>query len=62
MNNKKLYKNEKNKLLCGVCAGIADYFSIDATIVRICFVAFSIVYGSGALLYLIAALIMESEP
>ena len=36
--NKKLYKSRKDKQLCGVCSGIAQYFSLDATIVRLALV------------------------
>ena len=58
---KKLCKSEPNRYICGVCGGIAEYFGIDATIVRLIFAFFNIVGGSGIFLYLAAALIMPKE-
>lgn len=59
---KKLYKDQTNKKLCGVCAGIANYFSIDATIVRLALVAFCLLGGSGILAYIICAIVMPNDP
>jgi phage shock protein C len=59
---KKLYKSEKDKKLCGVCAGVAKYFSLDATIVRLALVAFCLLGGSGILAYIICAIVMPEEP
>ena len=59
---KKLYKSEKDKKICGVCAGIAKYFSIDVTVVRLALVVFCLLGGSGVLAYIICALIMPTEP
>ena len=55
---KKLYKSQTDKKLCGVCGGIAEYFDIDSTIVRLALIAFTIFGGSGILAYIIAALVM----
>lgn len=55
---KKLYKSTKNKMLFGVCGGLAEYFNIDVTICRIIFVLLGLLSGSGIVLYIIAALIM----
>ncbi len=60
--NKKLYKDNVNKKLCGVCAGIANYFSIDPTIVRLALVAFCLLGGSGVLAYIVCALVMPDDP
>ena len=38
MSNKKLYKSSVNRMLCGVCGGIAEYFDIDPTLVRLVWV------------------------
>ena len=62
MNEKKLYRNTENKMLAGVCSGIADYFDIDPTLVRLGWVLFSLLGGSGLLAYIIAALIMPDRP
>ena len=59
---KKLYKDTKNKMICGVCAGIAKYFGIDPTIARLALVAFSLLGGSGILAYIICALVIPDEP
>ena len=55
---KKLYRSETDKVLCGVCGGIAEYFEIDPTLVRLGFVVISLACGSGILGYLVAALII----
>ena len=62
MNGKKLYRNTENKMLAGVCSGIADYFNIDPTLVRLGWVLFSLLGGSGLLAYLIAAIIIPEGP
>ena len=55
---KKLCKSNTQKMICGVCGGVAEYFEIDPTLVRIAFVLLSIFAGSGLLLYFLAAIIM----
>ena len=55
---KKLYKSQTDKKLCGVCGGIAEYFNIDATIVRLIWALLTVFFGSGVLIYIIAALVM----
>ena len=59
---KRLYKSRTNKILDGVCAGIAEYFSIDPTLVRLGAVILTCAFGSGFLAYLIAAMIMPRNP
>ena len=58
---KKLFKSETSKKLCGVCGGIAEYFDIDPTLVRLAWVAFTLLGGSGILAYIIAAIVMPSQ-
>lgn len=60
--NKRLYKAEEGKMLCGVCGGIAEYFNIDPTLVRLGFALFCLAGGSGVLAYIIAAIIIPSKP
>lgn len=60
MKEKKLMKS-KDRVICGVCGGFAEYFGIDPLFVRLGFLAFMLVGGSGAVLYLAAALLMN-EP
>ena len=56
---KKLYKSN-NRMICGVCAGIAEYLGIDATVVRLIWAALGLT-GTGILLYIIAALVMPEN-
>ncbi|MCC5911709.1 MAG: PspC domain-containing protein [Clostridiaceae bacterium] len=56
--SKKLYLSDYDKKLAGVCGGIAEYFDIDSTLVRVGWILFSFAGGSGLLAYIIAALIM----
>ena len=62
MEGKKLYKSNTDKKIAGVCGGIAEYFNIDATLVRLGWVVFSLLGGSGLLAYIIAAIIMPARP
>ena len=59
---KRLYKSGKNKVLCGVCGGIGEYFNIDPTLVRLAWVVFCALGGSGLLAYIIMALIIPRQP
>ena len=60
--SKKLYKSHK-KMICGVCAGIAEFFNIDPTIVRLIAVLLSLGgVGFGIVIYVIAAVIMPFPP
>ncbi len=61
MNGKKLYKSENRKIF-GVCGGIAEYFNIDPTLVRLIWVVFTLAGGCGFLAYIIAAIVMDDEP
>ncbi len=59
---KRLYKSTRDRKLMGVCSGIADYFDMDPTVIRLCWVLFTLAGGSGIIAYIIAAIIMEDEP
>ena len=48
-------------MICGVCGGIAEYFDIDPTLVRLGFILFLFGAGSGLLAYIIAAVIIPNE-
>lgn len=58
---KRLYRSEKNQMLCGVCGGIAEYFNIDPTLVRLAWAIFTCVGGAGILAYIIAAIIIPKQ-
>lgn len=60
--DKKLYKSSTNKMLAGVCGGIAEYFGVDPTWIRLAWVIFSMTGGAGVLAYIVAALIISDEP
>ena len=59
---KRLYKSNVNKMISGVCGGVAEYFGIDPTLVRLGWVAFCARGGSGILAYIIAAVIIPRNP
>ena len=58
---KRLYRIEDRKLLAGVCGGIAEYFNIDPTWIRLLWVVLSFIFGCGILAYLICALIIPRK-
>ena len=60
--NKRLYKSNDNKMLCGVCGGIAEYFDVDPTLVRLGWVVLCAMVGSGILAYIIAAIVIPHRP
>jgi phage shock protein C len=59
---KRLYKSRSDKMLNGVCGGIAEYFQVDSTLVRLGFVFLIFLGGLGLLLYFIAMIIVPSDP
>ncbi|MDF2866271.1 MAG: putative stress-responsive transcriptional regulator [Clostridia bacterium] len=61
MDVKKLCRSNKNKIFCGVCGGIAEYLNIDPSVVRVLWVLFACLGGSGLLAYLIIAVIMPDS-
>ena len=60
MMSKKLYKSNSNRMINGVCGGIAEYFNIDPTLVRLGWLLFCFLGGSGFLAYIAAAIIIPS--
>ncbi len=60
MNNKKIYRSSKNKIIFGVCGGLAEYFEVDPLLIRILFLVISFP-GPGVFLYLVLAILMPSE-
>ncbi len=58
---KKLRRSTENKMIAGICAGIANYFRIDPTIVRVLYVLMVLFVGFGILLYLILWIIIPKE-
>ena len=63
MDKKRLYRTEGGcKMICGVCGGLAEYFDIDPTLVRLGWVMFCALGGSGILAYIIAAVVIPRRP
>lgn len=60
--DRKLYRAEEGKMIAGVCAGLAEYFAIDPTLVRLAWVLFCALGGSGVLAYIIAAIVIPRNP
>ncbi len=58
---KNIYRRKNNRVIAGVCGGIADYLGIDAVWIRLAFVALFLMEGSGILLYLIAWLLIPEK-
>lgn len=59
MGQKRLVKSRENRMICGVCAGIAEYFNIDPTVIRLLWAIVTVGgFGSGLLVYIIAAIVM----
>lgn len=61
MKGKKLYKSRKNKMIGGVCGGLAEYLNMDPTIVRIIAAILCILKGAGFIIYLIAVIVMPYD-
>ncbi len=62
--NKKLYKSNKDKMLCGVLGGFAEYLGVDSTLVRLVFAVISLFSAGfpGLLIYIICALVIPEKP
>ena len=60
--DKRLYKSTTNTVISGVCGGIGEYFDIDPTIVRLAWIAFCALGGSGIIAYIIAMFVIPDPP
>ena len=60
-NIKRLTRNTDNKVIAGLCSGIADYFEIDPVIVRLAWIIFACMAGGGIIAYLIGWVIVPSK-
>ncbi|HOV41281.1 MAG TPA: PspC domain-containing protein [Oscillospiraceae bacterium] len=58
---KRLYRSDRDRMICGVCGGLANYFNIDSTLVRLAWVLLIFCAGTGILAYIIAAIIIPTE-
>lgn len=63
MNEKKIYRSRTEKMIGGVCGGLAEYLNLDPTIVRLLFaLSFFALYPGTILIYLILLLVMPEAP
>lgn len=61
MGNKQLQRLRKGRIVAGVCAGLAEHFGVDVTLVRLAFAVLTVFGGAGVLFYLVAWLIIPEE-
>ncbi len=61
MEKKKIFRSETDKKIAGVCGGMAAYFNIDPTIIRVIWAFVGLWAGAGLLAYLVCALIIPTE-
>ena len=59
---KRLYRSREDRRIAGVCAGIADFLGVDATLVRIAWVLLALAGGPGLVLYIVLAVVVPEEP
>lgn len=59
--NKRLYRSKNEKKIAGVCGGMAEYFNIDPTIIRLAWVIFGLTFGTGILAYIICAFVIPEK-
>ena len=62
MNEKKLYRDTKNKAISGVCAGLAKYLNMDVSVVRVLTVLLALFAGAAVLAYIICIFVIPEEP
>ena len=59
---KKLYRSKTDKMLTGVCGGVAEYFNADPTIVRVIWAVASLFAFAGVLAYVVCAFVIPEKP
>jgi phage shock protein C len=59
---RRLYRSATDKMIAGICGGLADYFNMDPVLMRVLFVLFALVGGPGILLYIILWIVMPVKP
>ena len=60
--SRKLYRSKSNRQLAGVCGGLAEYFNLDATLIRVLFIVLAVLGGSGVILYVAMWIIVPKQP
>ncbi len=59
---KKLYRIKNGRVLAGVCGGIAEYFKLDPTVIRVLWVIASLIGFAGVLAYIVCAFVIPEKP
>jgi phage shock protein C len=59
---RKLYRSKSNRQVAGVCGGLAEYFNLDPTLIRVLFVLLAVLGGSGVVLYVAMWIIVPKQP
>lgn len=62
MENKRLYRSNRDKMIAGVCGGLAEYLGMDPTVIRLIFLLLLFLGGNGFLIYLIMWIVVPAEP
>ena len=62
MSGKRLYRSRDNRVIAGVCGGLADYLNVDATMVRVVTALVTLFGGSGILAYIILWIVVPEAP
>jgi phage shock protein C len=55
---RKLYRSRSQRMLAGVCGGLAEYFNVDATLIRVLFLILAVFGGTGLVIYIVMWLIV----
>jgi phage shock protein C len=59
---RKLYRSTSNRQVAGVCGGLAEYFNLDATLIRVLFVILAVLGGSGVIIYVAMWILVPKQP
>ena len=59
--SRKLYRSTSNRQLAGVCGGLAEYFNLDPTLIRVLFIVLAVLGGSGVILYIALWIIVPKQ-
>jgi phage shock protein C len=59
---RKLYRSKTDRMLAGVCGGLAEYFNTDPTLIRVLFVLLTVLGGAGPIIYLAMWIIVPNQP
>ena len=61
-HQRRLYRNQTNKVLAGVCSGLGEYLNMDTTVVRLVWIILTLLGGAGIIAYILAWLIIPEKP